>query len=262
MRRKSKPRSYVYGAAYQKSTTRRMTAPMQTAALIVAAGRGTRVGGPLPKQYRRIGGRMVLTQTLDAFLAHPEIHVVQPVTHPDDSAAFENAVADLPEASHRKLRPAVAGRATRQQSVREGLAALARGVNPPDLVLIHDGARPFAGADLIARAIANAKTHGAALPGVAVTDTIVAVNEGQALRETWDRAALRAIQTPQSFAFSAILEAHERAAAAGLADFPDDGAVARWAGLSVAVFEGDVGNVKLTRDIDFHEAERRLGCGI
>jgi 2-C-methyl-D-erythritol 4-phosphate cytidylyltransferase / 2-C-methyl-D-erythritol 2,4-cyclodiphosphate synthase len=239
-----------------------MTTTMQTAALIVAAGRGTRVGGPVPKQYRRVGGRMVLTRTLEAFLIHPEVDVVQPVTHPDDLSAFTSAVVELPEAIRHKLRPPVSGRAARQESVREGLIALSQAPAAPDLVLIHDGARPFVEADLIARAVASGRAHSAAVPGVMVTDTIAAVDERHVLRETLDRSALRAVQTPQAFAFSAILEAHERAAAAGLADFPDDGAVARWAGLPVTVFEGDAGNVKLTRDVDFVDAERRLGAQV
>ena len=116
---------------------------MTAAALIVAAGRGTRVAGPTPKQYRRLAGRFVLSRTLEAFLRHPDIDVVQTVTHADDSEAFEAVRSELDPGFRSKLQPPVSGRAMRQQSVLEGLLALARTSPAPNLVLIHDGARPF-----------------------------------------------------------------------------------------------------------------------
>jgi 2-C-methyl-D-erythritol 4-phosphate cytidylyltransferase/2-C-methyl-D-erythritol 2,4-cyclodiphosphate synthase len=126
------------------------------------------------------------------------------------------------------------------------------------VVLIHDGARPFAGAALIARAIEAARRYGAAVPGLPVTDTITSVDEEHRAGETLRRESLRAVQTPQAFAYPLILEAHGRAAAAGLSDFSDDGALARWAGHPVSVFEGEPDNIKLTREVDFEDAERRL----
>lgn len=234
---------------------------MSVAALIVAAGRGTRVAGPIPKQYRRLGDRQVLTRTLETFLAHPAITVVQTVTHPDDVAAFGSVVLELDRDLRLKLRDPVAGRNKRQQSVLQGLIALETGAPAPELVLIHDGARPFVTASLIDRALEHGRRSGAALPGIGVTDTIIVVDSDLHLGETLDRGALRAIQTPQAFGFPSILNAHRRAAAAGLDDFTDDGAVARWAGENVAVFEGEVTNIKLTREADFAEAERRLVPG-
>lgn len=231
---------------------------MSVAALIVAAGRGTRVAGPIPKQYRRIGGLCVLSRTLEPFLAHPRIDIVQTVIHANDAEAFDSVVSELDPGLGRKLRPPVSGREMRQQSVLEGLLALAQAVPAPTLVLIHDGARPFVDASLIDRAIDHGTRSGAALPGVRVTDTITVVDSNGHFRDTLDRAALRAIQTPQAFDFESILEAHRRAAAVGLSGFTDDGAVARWAGRTVVVFEGDVENIKLTREADLTEAERRL----
>lgn len=231
---------------------------MTIAALIVAAGRGTRVAGPTPKQYRRLAGRSVLSRTLEPFLAHPGIDIVQTVTHADDAEAFDAVRSELGAVFRPKLPPAVPGRAMRQQSVLEGLLALARLAPVPSLVLIHDGARPFVDAALIGRAIEHAARSGAALPGVGVTDTVVVVDGDDRFCDTLDRGSLRAIQTPQAFDFDAIMGAHRRAAGAGLSDFTDDGAVARWAGLPVVVFEGDVANIKLTRETDFAEAERRL----
>jgi 2-C-methyl-D-erythritol 4-phosphate cytidylyltransferase/2-C-methyl-D-erythritol 2,4-cyclodiphosphate synthase len=157
------------------------------------------------------------------------------------------------------LLPPVAGGATRQESVRNGLEALAEAAVPPSLVLIHDAARPFASAALIDRAVAAGRAHGAAAPGTAVTDTIKIVSMDGAVSATPPRDSLRAIQTPQAFAFDRILSAHRRAAAAGLHTLTDDAAVAEWAGLDVTVFEGDPANVKLTHAADFADAERRLG---
>jgi 2-C-methyl-D-erythritol 4-phosphate cytidylyltransferase/2-C-methyl-D-erythritol 2,4-cyclodiphosphate synthase len=141
--------------------------------------------------------------------------------------------------------------------VLRGLEALA--AEAPDLVLVHDAARPFATVGLVERAVAAGRAHGAAVPGVLVTDTVKVVDEGGRVIETPDRSRLRTVQTPQAFAYPALLDAHRRAAEAGLRDFSDDGGLAEWAGLPVTVFEGEPGNVKLTRETDFAEAERRLG---
>jgi len=220
----------------------------RVAAVIVAAGRGYRAGGDTPKQYRAVAGEPVIRPTLTAFLRHPDIAAVQPVIHPDDAGAFHSAAAGLDA-----ILPPVHGGATRQASVRAGLRAL-RGA-APDLVLIHDAARPFLSGDLISRAIAAAKAHGAAVPAVAVTDTVKRVDEEDMVSETLDRSRLRTIQTPQAFAYDLIVAIHERAAAAGREDFTDDAALAEWAGHRVNVFPGERTNVKLTTNDDFERAE-------
>jgi 2-C-methyl-D-erythritol 4-phosphate cytidylyltransferase/2-C-methyl-D-erythritol 2,4-cyclodiphosphate synthase len=229
---------------------------MSVAAIIVAAGRGSRVGGEVPKQYRPVGGKPVIAYALETLLAHPRIDAVVPVINPQDGSRFAQAAAAL-GASVEGLREPVAGGETRQESVHRGLEALAR--EAPELTLIHDAARPFATAALIDRAIAAGLRHGVAVPGTVPTDTIKVVDERSQVLETPERARLRAIQTPQAFGFPAILEAHRRAAHAGLRSFSDDGALAEWAGLSVTVFEGEPANVKLTHEADFAEAEWRLG---
>ena len=226
---------------------------MLTAAIIVAAGRGSRAGEGLPKQYRRLGPDPVLAWTARAFLGHPGIDRVQAVIHPDDRDLYE-AVARA--AASPKLLPPVFGAGTRQGSVRAGLEALAPA--PPEAVLVHDGARPFPAAGLIERAIAAARSHPAAVPGLPVTDTVKVVDSDGFVRATPERAALRAVQTPQAFAFAALLDAHRRAHAAGIDGLTDDGALAEWAGLPVRVFAGDPANLKLTRPEDFEAAERRL----
>src|SRR3954465_11994505 len=229
---------------------------MSVAAVVVAAGRGSRVGGEIPKQYRALAGKPVLVHALEKLLAAPLVDCVLPVIHPDDRPRFEDAVPRL-QTTAGKLLPAVSGGATRQESVRRGLEALAD--RAPDLVLIHDAARPFASAELIGRAIAAGRAHGAAVPGVAPTDTIKVVNDREEVVGTPDRARLRAVQTPQSFRFAALLDAHRRAARDGPVGFPGDGALAEWAGLRVTVFEGEPANVKLTLETDFAAAEQRLG---
>ena len=216
------------------------------AAVIVAGGRGSRLGGS-PKQYRRIGGAPVIATSIGLFARHDGIDFVQPVIHPDDGAAFSEAVADLA-----CLAP-VFGGATRQDSVRSGLEALA--ARNPELVLVHDAARPFASAALVTRALEAALADGAAVPGMPVVDAVKAVDVNGRVQSTVDRTPLRTVQTPQAFRFQPLLEAHRRAAAAGLHDFPDDAALAEWAGLPVTVFPGEAGNVKLTTPDDLRRAE-------
>ncbi|MFL5034845.1 MAG: bifunctional 2-C-methyl-D-erythritol 4-phosphate cytidylyltransferase/2-C-methyl-D-erythritol 2,4-cyclodiphosphate synthase [Microvirga sp.] len=229
---------------------------MSVAAVVVAAGRGSRVGGEIPKQYRALAGKPVIVHAIEKLLTAPLVHYVLPVIHPDDRPRFEDAVPGL-QTTPGKLLPPVSGGGTRQESVHRGLEALVD--RAPDLVLIHDAARPFASAELFERAIAAGRAHGAAVPGVAPTDTIKVVNDREEVVDTPDRARLRAVQTPQSFRFAALLDAHRRAAKDGHVGCPDDGALAEWAGLSVTVFEGEPANVKLTLEADFAAAERRLG---
>jgi 2-C-methyl-D-erythritol 4-phosphate cytidylyltransferase / 2-C-methyl-D-erythritol 2,4-cyclodiphosphate synthase len=221
------------------------------AAVVVAAGRGLRAGGPPAKQYRTIAGEPVIRMSLALFARHPEVGVVQPVIHPDDRELFAAAAAQL------ELAPPVLGGATRQASVHAGLQALE--AQAPDIVLIHDGARPFASAMLLSRAIAVASSASAAIPGLPVVDTVKAVDAVGRVCATLERAGLRTVQTPQAFAFAEILAAHRRAQAAGREDFTDDAALAEWAGMAVTVFEGEAGNIKLTSADDFLRAEHERG---
>jgi 2-C-methyl-D-erythritol 4-phosphate cytidylyltransferase/2-C-methyl-D-erythritol 2,4-cyclodiphosphate synthase len=212
------------------------------AVVVVAAGRGTRVGGDAPKQYRTVNGAPVISHTLRLFATHPEVGTVQAVIHRDDIARFGAAAAGL------GLRQPVFGGATRQISVRAGLEALDR--DRPRVVLVHDAARPFASPALISRAIA-AGEGGAAVPGLTPTDTFKKVDAAGHVIDTVDRTLLRAVQTPQAFDFAALLAAHRRALSAGRDDFTDDAALAEWAGMTVSVFEGESSNIKLTTEEDF-----------
>lgn len=231
----------------------------EAAAVVVAAGRGIRIGGDVPKQYRRVGGQAVLTRTLAALAAHESITCIQPVIAVDAEAFYHECVADLDPAHREKLRAPVPGGATRQLSVRAGLEALATGATP-DFVLVHDAARPHVDTALIDRALAAGRAYGAAVPGLAVTDTIkrvetIAPGIGRVV-ETPARETLRAVQTPQAFAFRLLLEAHRAARAENLDGFTDDGALAEWAGLPVVVFEGDPRNRKITQPSDLIDADR------
>jgi 2-C-methyl-D-erythritol 4-phosphate cytidylyltransferase / 2-C-methyl-D-erythritol 2,4-cyclodiphosphate synthase len=227
-----------------------MSKPKRTAAILVAAGRGLRAGAGGPKQYRTIGGQTVIFRAMEAFCAHPDVFAVQPVVNPDDIAIFNEAVASL------RHQPPTNGGATRQASVHAGLEALA--AEKPDIVLIHDAARPFVTPAVISRAIDAAERTGAAVPAIAVTDTIKQVSDSGDVEATPDRARLRIAQTPQAFRFDVILDAHRRAARDGRSDFTDDAALAEWAGLTVATFEGDPANMKLTTPEDFVREEARL----
>jgi 2-C-methyl-D-erythritol 4-phosphate cytidylyltransferase/2-C-methyl-D-erythritol 2,4-cyclodiphosphate synthase len=206
-----------------------------------------RAGGDVPKQYRRIVGEPVIRPSLARFSSHPAIAAVQPVIHPDDDAMFRSATRGL------DVLPPVHGGATRQASVRAGLEALSS--HEPHIVLVHDAARPFLSDALVTRAIAAGEASGAAIPAIAVADTVKKVDAAGRVIETVDRSQLRAVQTPQAFAYALLYEAHRKAIAAGHDDFTDDAALAEWAGHPVTTFEGETANVKLTTGDDFARAE-------
>ena len=218
------------------------------AAVVVAAGRGLRAGGDVPKQYRPLPGGPALRQSLAALCEHDRISLVQPVVHADDRHLFDACATGV------HSRSPVVGGATRQISVRLGLEAIAP--HAPDIVLIHDAARPFVSPSLITRAIAAAEQSGAAVPVMPLADTVKTVDSQGLVTGTLDRAQLRIVQTPQAFRFAAIMHAHRRAQAAARDDFTDDAALAEWAGMAVATFAGEAGNVKLTTPDDFSRAER------
>lgn len=224
---------------------------MSIAAIIVAAGRGRRFGGEVPKQYLRLAGRPLLRHTARAFTSHPAITQVQIVINPADRALYDAAVEGLDV-----LEP-VAGGASRQGSVLKGLESLT--ASAPELVLIHDGARPFVSAGLIDRVIAALGDTPGALPTLAVSDTLKRGADG-VVEGTVERAGLWRAQTPQGFHFPAILEAHR--AIAGGAELTDDAAVAEQAGLTVAMVHGDEDNFKVTRQDDLRRAERLLAGGL
>lgn len=219
------------------------------AAVVVAAGRGKRFGGELPKQYHDLGGRMVLRHSLATLAAHPQVDLVRAVIHPDYRQLYDIAAAGL------NLLDPVPGGAERQDSVRLGLDSLAE-LNP-DLVLIHDGARPLMDFGVISRVIAALATHPGAIPALPVADTIKR-GSGGLVAGTMDRAELWRAQTPQGFRYAELVAAHHAAAGRQLTD---DAAVAEAAGLAVALVPGSEDNFKITAADDLDRALRLFPPG-
>lgn len=228
--------------------------PLPVAVLIVAAGRGLRAGGETPKQYRELAGRPVLRHALAPFLAEGAIGRIVAVIGADDEMLYAQSVSGLSQA---QLATPVIGGETRQDSVRIGLQSLAAD-GFDGIVLIHDAARPFVSPALIARALTAARQGLAAIPALAVTDTIKRIDAAGQVAETPPRDRLVSVQTPQAFRFRPLLAAHEAAAAESLTGFTDDAALMEWAGHAVATFPGDAENVKLTHPQDFATATERL----
>ncbi|HZZ59753.1 MAG TPA: bifunctional 2-C-methyl-D-erythritol 4-phosphate cytidylyltransferase/2-C-methyl-D-erythritol 2,4-cyclodiphosphate synthase [Roseiarcus sp.] len=226
------------------------------ALVVVAAGRGARLGGGRPKQYLDCAGKPLLAHTLEALADAWPFSAVTVAIHADDRTLYDEALARLSPSASAAVGPPAIGGATRQQSVLAGLEALAPA--GPDLMLIHDAARPFPSRELVARAVEAAKAHGAAAPGTPLSDTVKQVDAEGKVMATPPRANLRAVQTPQAFRFPLILEAHRSAAANGVGDLTDDVAVAEWFGAPAFVFEGDPMNVKVTTMQDLRVAEARL----
>ena len=220
---------------------------MEFAALIVAAGRGTRAGGAVPKQYQRLGAMSVLERTCRAFLGAPGCARIQVVINPEDRALYDEAVGGLGDP---RLADPVPGGETRQASVRAGLEA----VHDQLAVLIHDAARPFVTPEVIGRVVAAIGPGRAAFPALPIVDALWRAEDGE-VRAAEPRDGLWRAQTPQGFMLSDILSAHE----AVTGDAADDIAVARAAGLAARVVLGDGNNFKITTPEDFARGERLLG---
>lgn len=223
---------------------------MTVVALIVAAGRGTRAGGTLPKQYQPLAGRPLLTHTLARFLGSPVVDHVVTVIGPDQSAMYAAATTGL------ALPPPVVGGDERQDSVLRGLEAIES--LKPSKVLIHDGARPLVPADVIAAVAEAVGEHHGAMAALPVFDTLKR-READRLLSGPDRAGLVRAQTPQGFPFLAILRAHRQFA--GMAA-TDDAALAERAGLPVRLVHGAERNIKVTTPEDFATAERLLAADL
>lgn len=213
---------------------------MIIASLIVAAGQGRRAGGAIPKQWQMLGDAPVIAHTMRAF-DRSDLTCVVIAADMMDHWAETGLKADL----------VVPGGATRDASVRAGLEALE--LHAPDLVLIHDAARPLVSAGLIDRVIKALDTSPGAAPALAVTDALWTGQNAQ-VTGTQDREGLFRAQTPQGFHFDQILAAHR----SQTGPFADDVAVARAAGLDVAIVEGDADNMKITGPDDLHRAAQKL----
>ena len=227
---------------------------MKIAAVIVAAGKGLRLGGPVPKQYQPLAGEMVLTHTIRALRACRRIRPISVVIHRDARSLYEQAVADLVDTDL----IAVNGGAERSDSVRLGLEALIP--YAPDRVLIHDAARPFVSEQAIAKLC---ETTDAALLAEPVVDALwrEAASAGEALAETpVPRAGLWRAQTPQAFPFQAILDAHLAELGRESPKALDDAEVFRKAGHKVRLIEGEADNFKITTATDLERARKVIAA--
>ncbi len=211
-------------------------------AIIAAAGSGTRVGGGVPKQFLKVGGRTILELTLGRLERHPEVDALVAVVPPRRLRA-----AKLMMRRHPRLVAVVAGGARRQDSVERGLRAAPGGERA--IVLVHDAARPLVAPELVSSIIRAARRRGAAVPGIAPADTVKSVDGGGRVTGTLDRARLRMVQTPQGFRASWLRRAFRRAAVEGTAA-TDDASLVEAAGMPVVVVDGDPLNFKITTRAD------------
>ncbi len=231
-----------------------MTRQNAVIAIIVAAGRGVRAGTNGPKQYQGVAGESVVSRGARAFLDHPDVSSVRVIIHADDHDLYAQSTAAL--SRHPKLMSPVIGGLQRQDSVRLGLESLEG--DPPDIVLIHDAARPFIDTGTISRVIDAARASGGAIAALPVFDTLKKGDGGEqpTIDATVSRAGLWRAQTPQGFAYAAILSAHRAAAGEALTD---DAAVAERYGMKVRLVAGSPDNMKITQAEDFGMAEILLG---
>ena len=225
---------------------------MDVHVLVPAAGSSRRFGGETRKQYLELGDQPVLAQTLSRLAAQPQVSVIHLIV-PEDEIAF--CRAELVE-RHRleKIGGVIAGGVERQDSVRNGLEAC--GAASQDLIMIHDGVRPFFPKEQIGPMLQLAAVEGAALLAIPAQDTIKEVFDGR-VRSTLDRSLLWQVQTPQAFRCERIREAHRRAHASGYRG-TDDASLVEWCGWPVAVLAGHPHNIKITTPADLALARALL----
>lgn len=220
---------------------------MSVAALIAAAGRGSRLGGTRPKQFLPIGGEPMLAKTLAVFQQAPVIdHIVVMVPSGEEHYCREAIVRRYGLA---KVRAVVAGGETRQASVVAGLQAVDRSTS---IVVIHDAARPFVTEAIIKRVVESARTTGAAIAALPIVDTLKRSVDGRAM--TVERDGLWAAQTPQAFRIDLFRNAAERAVLDGFVG-TDDASLVERVGQPVALVEGHPANIKITRMDDLVMAD-------
>lgn len=218
------------------------------AALIVAGGSGSRLGGTIPKQYRALAGIPIVHRSAQTFLASKDCCAVQVVIGEQHAALFDQAMNGL------ELPPPVFGGTTRQDSVQRGLEALSQ--HPPEFLLIHDAARPLVSRRLIASVVgALEQGAGAVVPLLPVSDSLRRM-AGGVVGEAMARDGVCRAQTPQGFVYAAIREAHEQFAGVAATD---DIALAERAGMKITAVPGEEMNIKITTASDIAFAERLLG---
>ncbi|MDW5299827.1 MAG: 2-C-methyl-D-erythritol 4-phosphate cytidylyltransferase [Sedimentibacter sp.] len=216
-------------------------------AIIVAAGKGTRMGSEMPKQFMKIAGKTILDTTLYKFENSIEIDEIILIVNKDDLEYVKIEIA----VSYDKITNVIAGGATRTESVFEGIKAVK---NDCGILLIHDGVRPFVSYDLISACVQNADEYKACIPTIDVVDTIKEVSKEGYVQKTLDRIKLKSVQTPQAFDFDTIRECYLKAVTEDRA-FTDDSSIVEYYGYNVKTIEGILENIKITTPLDLRVAE-------
>ena len=216
-------------------------------AIIVAAGKGTRMGSEIPKQFLNIAGRTILETALYKFDRSNEVDEIILVVNKEDLEFVNNEIA----ADYDKVTILKAGGTTRTESVYEGIKALSEKCG---IVLIHDGVRPFISYNLIASCVEGAYDYGACIPVIDVVDTIKEVSEDGIVQGTLNRDVLKAVQTPQAFDHELIKDCYNMAVTEDTR-FTDDASIVEFYGHRVKTIEGLPRNIKITTPLDLRIAE-------
>lgn len=218
-------------------------------AIIFAGGSGMRMGADVPKQFLEINGLPVLAHTLRLFQSHPEIDAMYLVCNPDFRERSEQIVRQYGIAKIRKI---VDGGASAQDSIYNGITAVAKDYPSDSIVLLHDGVRPCVDADVISANIKSVKEHGNAVTYTPCVETLVISKDGQSISEIPYRRESYAAQAPQSFRLGDIIAAHEkiRASDGGYTDMVDQATICWKLGIPIHLVPGNRGNIKITTPED------------
>ena len=228
----------------------------KVAVIIAAAGQGKRLGAPVPKQYLKIGGEYVIAKTIKAFEDIDEVDYIFVVTNDE----YRKVCADIVDArGFSKVEGIIAGGSRRQDSVFNALQEINARKPGVSTVLIHDGARPFIGKDVILNVLEETERNGAAVACVAMKNSVRRMEQGGSSSVSVDRADYYSVQTPQGFRKSMLIEAYDKAYDESFVG-TDDASIVEWAGYDISIVDGDYGNIKITTREDL-PMENRVGTG-
>lgn len=216
-------------------------------AVIAAAGKGSRMGSEIPKQYMTVAGNTILDTTLYKFEKSNEVDEIVLVIGKYDLEYVKNKIAP----NYSKITEVVAGGRSRTESVFEGIKAVNAGCG---IILIHDGVRPLISYNLISSCVEGAYNYGACIPVIDIVDTIKEVSDDRIVKNTLNRKLLKSVQTPQAFDYTLVKDCYEKAAANG-SSFTDDASIIEYYGHQVVTVDGLRKNIKITTPFDLKIAE-------